>query len=432
MYLNRVQITNVRAIHNLTWELSNLDQAQGWHVIIGDNGSGKSSFLRSIALTLVGPSVAYGLRQPWDQWLTRGKNHGGIELGIMRDPNVDEVVSKGRPPPQDIKARIVFDREEGNVSISGGNKEEVKRAERLVWGNGNGWFSASYGPFRRFRGGDSELEKNYYSLPRLGRHLSLFDEGVALTECLKWLQFLRFKELEKAPEGKLLVPLRAFVNQPGFLPFHARLVEISSSSVVFIDGNEVKIEVENLSDGYRSILSMMFELIRQMAGVYGPEHVFDPDDPAKVTAPGVVLIDEIDVHLHPTWQQRVGVWLREHFPRVQFIVTTHSPIICQAADQGTVYRLPPPGSEEEGRMLTGDEYGRLVYGNVLDAYGTGVFGRGVTSSNESKEMQDRLADLNIKELEIGLSDQERKDQERLRRMLPTTALSLPNGHAQNP
>ena len=51
-------------------------------------------------------------------------------------------------------------------------------------------------------------------------------------------------------------------------------------------------------------------------------------------APGVVLIDEVDAHLHPTWQRRIGLWFREHFPKLQFIVSTHSPLICQAATVG--------------------------------------------------------------------------------------------------
>jgi predicted ATPase len=431
MYVTRVHISNIRSIPDLTWELADPDRAPGWHVILGDNGSGKSTFLRSIALALVGPSVAYGLRQSWDHWLTKGQNAGEIELGIHSDPTADELGGKGRDRAHQLRAKITFRREEAVVTIAGGTKQDSKRTERHVWGNGGGWFSASYGPFRRFRGGDSELENVYSNLPTLGRHLSLFDEGAALTECLKWLQLLRFKELEGAPEGALLRLLRTFINQEGFLPFHAQLVDISSSSVVFVDGNELRIEVENLSDGYRSILSMMFELIRQLVAVYGPDKVFDAEDPTKVTAPGVVLIDEIDVHLHPTWQQRIGVWLRERFPRVQFIVTTHSPIICQAADPGTIYRLCTPGSEEESRMLGGEEYRRLVFGNVLDAYGTGVFGRGVTSSDESKRLLDRLAHLNVKELDSGLSRKERQEQEELRRTLPTAALSLSNGDASN-
>ena len=61
--------------------------------------------------------------------------------------------------------------------------------------------------------------------------------------------------------------------------------------------------------------------------------------------PGVVIIDEIDAHLHVSWQRRIGSWLTSHFPNIQFIVTTHSPYICRSADLGALIRLP--GVDEE-------------------------------------------------------------------------------------
>ena len=53
------------------------------------------------------------------------------------------------------------------------------------WGHGNGWFSVAYGPFRRFAGGNPEWAKVFYSQPKLGAHLSVFGEDVALTEALE-------------------------------------------------------------------------------------------------------------------------------------------------------------------------------------------------------------------------------------------------------
>ncbi len=198
----------------------------------------------------------------------------------------------------------------------------------------------------------------------------------------------------------------------------------------FIDGDGYKLPVEDLSDGYRSVLSMTFELIRQLAKVYGGKNIFDPNDKTKVIAPGVVLIDEIDAHLHPTWQRKIGIWFRTHFPKIQFIVSTHSPLICQAATVGTVWRLPKPGSNESGGMLTGQELDRLLYGNVLDAYGTEAFGVNVTRSEESKQYLQRLAELNQKELYEQLSDVEQEEQTELRAMMPTAANSA-NGSLKN-
>ncbi len=284
-----------------------------------------------------------------------------------------------------------------------------------------GWFSASYGPFRRFTGGDQEYEKLFVSHPTLARHLSIFGENVALTECLSWLKELQFKKLEQDPEGELLDLIKSFVNQPGFLPHAARLDKVSSKGVEFVDGNGYQLPVEELSDGYRSMLSMTFELIRQLARAYGSDRVFDPKDPTKVMVPGIVLIDEIDAHLHPTWQRRIGIWFRKYFPKLQFIVTTHSPLVCQAAEVGTVWQLPKPGSDSEGGMVTGQELDRLVYGNVLDAYSTDVFGEDVTRSDASKQRLQRLAELNMKELQGTLTASEQQEQEQLRAAMPTSA-----------
>jgi AAA domain, putative AbiEii toxin, Type IV TA system len=136
----------------------------------------------------------------------------------------------------------------------------------------------------------------------------------------------------------------------------------------------------------------------------------------------MVLIDEVDVHLHPTWQRQIGLFFRKHFPKIQFIVTTHSPLICQAADVGTVFVLPKPGEDGKGEMLEGAKLDRLLYGNVLDAYSTEVFGRDVGRSDKAKEMRERLAFLNVKETRKGLTAAERREQKRLRDAMPTESL----------
>lgn len=428
MYLNRVHLSNIRSLSELIWECPVGEEA-GWHVIIGDNGSGKSTFLRSIALCLVGPSEAMALRQNWNDWLRFGENQGAIDLTFTHDKELDKFTGKGQG-----RARGPLYANIGLVPGEeiGGRKSVVLRPDRdseaHLWGSGKGWFSASYGPFRRFSGGDKDYEKIFYSNPRLAPHLSIFGENVALTECLDWLRELRFKQLERPSESNLLNEIRAFVNQEGFLPHHAQLEQITSEGVTFVDGNGCSVRVEEMSDGYRSILSMTFELIRQLSLAYGPESVFDKDDPTRVAPPGVVLIDEIDAHLHPTWQRKVGKWFRDHFPNIQFIVSTHSPLICQAADVGTVFRLPRPGTEEKGRMIVGTELDRLLYGDVLDAYGTELFGRDISRSEESKKRLQRLAELNQKELHGSLTEDERSQQQELRGALPTSAHIL-NGTA---
>jgi predicted ATP-binding protein involved in virulence len=87
-------------------------------------------------------------------------------------------------------------------------------------------------------------------------------------------------------------------------------------------GHEVP--TSSLSDGYRSILALAGDLVWRLLAAF-PES----EDPLREE--GVVLIDELDIHLHPAWQRTIAGWLRKRFPNLQFIVATHSPFIAVGA-----------------------------------------------------------------------------------------------------
>jgi predicted ATP-binding protein involved in virulence len=181
-----------------------------------------------------------------------------------------------------------------------------------------------------------------------------------------------------------------------------------------------------MSDGYRSVLSLTFELIRQLVRVYGTTAVFhqlakDRPDKLEIGLPGVVIVDEIDAHLHPTWQTRIGQWFLKCFPNIQFIVTTHSPLVCRAAEKGSIYRLAEPGSDEKSGEVTGIERDRLIYGNILDAYATDAFGDDVTQSAEAVEKLKRLTSLNARFAFNKLSQEEEKEMWHLRKIFTTDA-----------
>jgi hypothetical protein len=222
----------------------------------------------------------------------------------------------------------------------------------------------------------------------------------------------------------LLERLTTLVNDCHLLPTELRLLQVTSEAIFFQDVFGYRYPIEELSDGYRSVLSLTFDIVRHLAAVHGASRVFDVEQPNMVSAPGIVLIDEIDAHLHPSWQRTIGQWFRARFPRVQFIVTTHSPLICQAAEVGTVFRLPMISDDgEQGEMVEGGVRARLVYGNILEAYSSGAFGDDVNRSDASRDQLNRLAELNQKELLAELSADEREQQSRLRAAFPTAAYS---------
>lgn len=91
-----------------------------------------------------------------------------------------------------------------------------------------------------------------------------------------------------------------------------------------------------LSSGFRTLLGMVLDIAYRMA-------ILNPDllDQIVLSTPGIVLIDEIDMHLHPNWQWKVIKALQTIFPRVQFIATTHSPIIVASCKDENMIVLNP-------------------------------------------------------------------------------------------
>ena len=103
---------------------------------------------------------------------------------------------------------------------------------------------------------------------------------------------------------------------------------------LLVDKGGVALDLSQLSDGERSFLAMICDLGRRLA-LANPQL----DDPLHGS--GVVLIDELELHLHPKWQREVTEKLRNTFPNIQFIATTHSPFVIQALKPGELINLDP-------------------------------------------------------------------------------------------
>lgn len=98
-----------------------------------------------------------------------------------------------------------------------------------------------------------------------------------------------------------------------------------------------RLSLQQLSDGERAFIAMLGDLVRRLA-------LANPKRANPLEGHGVVLIDELELHLHPRWQREVVEKLRTSFPNVQFIATTHSPFIIQSLRPGELITLDP---EEE-------------------------------------------------------------------------------------
>lgn len=112
--------------------------------------------------------------------------------------------------------------------------------------------------------------------------------------------------------------------------------------VLYSRGEEVlsQLPASKLSDGYRNVLNIVGDIAYRMVQLNPSLR----NDVLQQT-PGIVLIDEIDLHLHPSWQQRVLHDLQHVFPKVQFVVTTHAPLVVASARQESLRMLEPSGAE---------------------------------------------------------------------------------------
>ena len=424
MYIKEVKIKNIRSIEHFEM---NFPKPAGWHVLIGDNGAGKSSIVKAIALALIGPRDAQALRLPLINWIKNEKAEALVSLTIERDQTHDGYAGQKRPLLKPFEAAIKIIKEQSagfDIGRIDRNGKGTTDPFEYIWSGKGGWFSTSFGPFRRFTGGDKEWSKVYYSNPIAAAHLSVFGEDVALTESLEWLSQMKFQSFEQnSTATNTLEALKQFINNGGLLPHNAQLTDVTSSGVFFQDGNRNNINVTEMSDGFRSLLSLIFELIRQLVKTYDEHRVFYNirKGDMSIGVPGVVLIDEIDAHLHPTWQTRIGQWFTKYFPNIQFIVTTHSPLVCRACENGSIWRLAAPGSGNESGEIIGNQKEKLIFGNILDAYGTEVFGREPVRSEKSEDMYSKLGKLNIKFALGKISSSEDDERLKLQKILSTDA-----------
>lgn len=98
------------------------------------------------------------------------------------------------------------------------------------------------------------------------------------------------------------------------------------------DGTSKPMELRQLSDGYRAMLALTLDFARRLALAH--PHWEEP-----LKAPGILLIDEIELHLHPRWQQEVIPSLRRAFPNTQLVVTTHSPQVLSTVERSEIHVL---------------------------------------------------------------------------------------------
>ena len=209
-------------------------------------------------------------------------------------------------------------------------------------------------------------KRNLKSLTEFKRQVGYVDCMAAESNeklMLNWFQMQTLKSLqEQQKTGILDRPLLLKTVEKAICRSFERISGARNASLIFdldthrlvlefesSDGNAQKFAMDEMSDGYKNTLSMIGDIAYRMA-------VLNPTlgDQVLEKTPGVVLIDEIDLHLHPQWQQTILSDLHATFPEVQFIVSSHAPAVINSVpreqirilDHGEIYM---PAAQTYGR-----------------------------------------------------------------------------------
>jgi len=410
MYIHKVSLRNIRGFETLDFELARPDgKYAGWTVFTGDNGSGKSTLLKAIAVGLLGKDTARSLQPSFHRWIRDGSTpeESAIQLDIVRSEEDDALTDAGQKPSSaPFPAKIVFKNggKETTVqsTIPSGKHKSYQTPDRTIWSlDAAGWFSCGYGPFRRVFGASPEATRQMVA-PTTERFVTMFQEAASLAEVDQWLRLLKHKELENKDAEAEQLALVLELLRDDLMPNQITVDRVDSDGLWLKDRNDVKLAWGEMSDGYRSAVALLADIVRHLIGTYGLAGLTGktPGGEAEIKTvikrSGVVLIDEIDAHLHPEWQRDIGFWLKHHFPNIQFLVTTHSPLICQAADVNGLFVLPEPGSEARPHPVPDEEYRKIIASRPDTILLSSAFGLQNTRSPRAVEGRAEYAKLEAK------------------------------------
>lgn len=358
MKLAKIEITHFRCFESLTIRLH-----PDINVVVGANGSGKSSILDAIAIALYEIVAATGAGAK-SQRKTQGASLQATDIFV--NPLAQEALA-GRKEFVQVRAEAsdYYPIAEFSGETPTGQPASLEWTEHILYRPPSGfsyetrakdrsslhaylaslWQEIAKSPlaliplpvvayYRASRriGGMPELGDIFrLDLSRDKAFANALDAAANFTAMCQWFYLRENAELRARVDAlddkdQEFVDLRAirqalrltidgleriyFAGSPPRL-----MVEIRET-----DGSSRALELAQLSDGYRNLLALVLDFARRLAQAH-------PNWPNPLAAPAILLIDEIELHLHPRWQQKVIPALRAAFPNTQLIVSTHSPAV---------------------------------------------------------------------------------------------------------
>lgn len=322
-------------------------------IILGDNGCGKTTILDSIA-TMVSPFLSHFPFAPAKNFTVfdvhldevgRMAPYIAVEAHFRANQGVRFVETRFRKGLQNAPASYLKEIKDYAQFLKEqivGNDPETALPVFAYYGTGRGQISAP------------ERKRNFQKeFQRWDCYRSALNPSTDFKSFFAWFDLMEDEERREQARRKdfgyrlpaLEAVRRALDTFVGEF-YHSPRIELHPLRFVMSQTGGEKtrtLRIEQLSDGYKIMVAMVADIASRMAEA-------NPYLPDPLLSTGIILIDEIDLHLHPKWQRRVVAQLNRTFPNIQFILTTHSPVILSGASSiAQIVQLPDV-------LKDGDEY----------------------------------------------------------------------------
>jgi len=354
MYIKRIFLKNVRCFEEFTLEF---EKSNSSVLIVGDNGEGKSTLLRSIAMGLCDSTSAAALfRELGGRFVRRGKEEEDTFIDLYLSNGSEQsfiIETKWRS----LKKSIGGSLESLTQTIFRGHKKNERNIidqEEFPW---KSIFIAGYGAGLRTSG--SATLDSYLAVDAV-YPLFRYDEPLLNPE----LALRRLVDEEQKRQGRKskVVPHRRFGILHDFLELLKNILNLGKHDRVYLTRQGIEVRgpwgrcgLESLGDGYKSTIIWVLDLI-------GRRLLYSRTlNPEQMT--GIVLLDEVEQHLHPRWQLNAMPLIQKAFPKIQFIATTHSPLVASGCKNCKIRKITSKHDESSS------VYGWLaedVYREVMD------------------------------------------------------------------
>jgi predicted ATP-binding protein involved in virulence len=384
MLLSKIHIQNFRCLQDI--ELS-FELGRNWSLLLGENGTGKSNFLKAIALVTCGSSSLGELLGDTDQWIKAGEQQCRI-MATIETKNGD---------PRAIS--LILDRGDSLSKVMEQNKTTLSLIDAAIEKADRNYFVMAYGAHRRL---STTLNGNSSEKNRFGRtaHIkSLFDSTVQLNLLNAWIIDLDYRSGEAGLE---------LVRDT----LHDFLPDVSFSRIdkeqkkVYFKTLDAEVPLELLSDGYQIMAAWIGDLLFRITDTFG-------DHKSPLNARGLILVDEIDLHLHPKWQRKLYDFISHKLPNFQIIATTHSALTAQQVGEGELFALKrntsnqiellafvgSPQTMKINQLLMSPVFGLDTDEGVLIEKTKEIYTKGKGRSKKTVELQDTTTADAIEKLE---------------------------------